>query len=191
MAISPRSLFEYLNDLDERPFLILAFDGKLDDTQRLAYAKVIEAKDPDRAEWLRLEVQLHSHPTSDTNVHRRYVELGRKAGYDFLKIIRRNDVFNCGKATNEPRRVRFSFVCDKRWETLHPTDTPDIRHCNICNERVHHCTTVREAETHARAGHCIAVANTLVEKATGNNYHNMVGRPDPIGDWSSKLFPSE
>lgn len=191
MTNNPRSLFEFLNDIGERPFLLLAFDGKIDNAQRLAYAQVLEAKDPERAEWLRLEVQLHSHPTDDVNVHRRYGELGRKAGYDFLRIMRRNNVFNCGKGPKEPRRVRFSFVCDKRWETLNPSDVPNVRHCSICNERVHQCSTVQDAESHARAGHCIAVPNSLVEKAAGRNYQNMVGRPDPIGDWSEKLFPDE
>lgn len=191
MTVKPRSLFEFLNDLDERSFLILAFDGKLDDAQRLAYANVLEAKDPERAEWIRLEVQLHSRPTNDTNVHQRYGELGRQVGYDFLKIMRRNDVFNCGNAPPESRRIRFRFVCDKRWETLHPTDKPDVRHCSVCNEHVHQCTTVPEAETHARAGHCIAVSSDLVQKATGRNYSAMVGRPDPIGDWSAKLFSDE
>lgn len=191
MTINPRSLFEYLSDEQERPFLLLAFDGKLDNLKRLDYAKVLEAKDPARAEWLRLEVQLYSQPTNDPNVHRRYGELGRQAGYDFLKIMRRNDVLNCGKGAKEPRRIRFSFVCDKRWETLHPTENADVRHCNVCNERVHHCTTVPEAENHARAGHCIAVSFALVDKAAGGGYRNAVGRPDPIGDWSEKLFPED
>jgi len=180
-----------LGDENERPFLLLAFEGKLDDPQRLAYAKVLDGKDPGRAEWLRLEVQLHSQATSDPNVHRRYGELGRQAGYDFLKIMRRSDVLNCGKGAHEPRRVRFTFICDKRWESLHPTETDNVRHCSVCNEKVHHCTTVPEAENHARAGHCIAVSYSLVDKAAGGGYRNAVGRPNPVADWSEKLFPDD
>jgi uncharacterized protein (TIGR02996 family) len=191
MTINPKTLFEYLSDETERPFLLAAFDGKLDDTQRLAYAQVLDSKDPARAEWLRLEVQLNAKPTADVAVHQKYAELGRQVGSDFRKMVRRNDVLNCGKGAKEPRHIRFTFICDKRWETLLPTENPNERHCNACNERVHHCQTVPEAERHARAGHCIAVSYALVDKAAGGGYRNAVGRPNPIGDWAEQLFPNE
>lgn len=191
MSTNPRTLFDYLNDEGERPYLLAAFDGKLDDAGRLAYAQWLEQRDPLRAEWLRLDVQLHSQGSTDGNVHRRYMELGRHFAYDYRRVMRRNDVLNCGKGASEPRRVRFSFICDKRWETLLPTDKPGERDCNACNTRVYQCSTVTEAEMHARAGHCIAVSYDLVDKAAGGGYRNAVGRPDPIGDWSEKLFPGE
>ena len=191
MSTKPRTLFDYLGDESERPYLIAAMDGKLDDAGRLAYAQLLEDRDPLRAEWIRLEVQLHVQATADLDVHRRYAELGRYSAYDFRRIMRRNDVLNCGKAATEPRRVRFSFVCEKRWETLLPTENARERHCNACNSRVYHCTTVPEAELHAKAGHCIAVSFSLVDKAAGGGFRNAVGRPDPIGDWGGKLFPEE
>lgn len=191
MSPRPRTLFEYLSDEEERPYLLAAMEGKLDDTGRLAYAQMLEHREPARAEWIRLEVQLHSQGSSDVNVHRRYSELGRTLGYDFLRMMRRKDVLNCGKGATEPRRVRFSFICDRRWETLLPTETPGERHCNACNSRVYQCSTVREAEAHAHAGHCIAVSYDLVDKAAGGGYRNAVGRPDPIRDWSEKLFPEK
>jgi uncharacterized protein (TIGR02996 family) len=191
MSTRPRSLFEYLNNEEERPHLLAAIDGKLDDAGRLAYAQVLDHRDPLRAEWLRLDVQLHNQGTTDVDVHRRYMELGRQFGYELLRILRRKDVLNCGKGASEPRRVRFSFICDKRWETLLPTESPGERHCNACSSRVYQCSTVREAETHALAGHCIAVSSNLVNKASGRDYHAVVGRPNPVADWGDKLFPEQ
>jgi uncharacterized protein (TIGR02996 family) len=191
MAKTFRSLFEYLSDDEERPYLIPAMEGKLDDAKRLAYAALLDGRDPARAEWIRLEVALQAQATADKNVHRRFGELGREVGYEFQRIMRRTDVLNCGQGANEPRRVRFAFICEKRWETLHPTENASVRHCNACDSRVFHCSTVREAEIHARAGHCIAVSYDLVDKAAGGGYRNAVGRPDPVGDWSEKLFPED
>ena len=191
MARTNRSIFEYLNDDEERPYLLPAMEGKLDDTRRLAYATLLDKRDPIRAEWIRLEVALQAQATTDTNVHRRFIELGREIGYEFLRMMRRKDVLNCGQGANETRRVRFSLICEKRWETLRPTESPTVRHCHACDSRVYHCSTVNEAETQARAGHCIAVSYDLVDKAAGGGYLNAVGRPDPVRDWSENLFPND
>jgi uncharacterized protein (TIGR02996 family) len=189
MSKPPRSIFEYLSDEAERPYLIAAMDGKLDDTGRLDYAQFLSNRDPVRAEWIRLEVKLHAQATDDADVHQRYTELGREVGYDFRRVMRRRNILNCGSAASEPRRVRFSFVCERKWETLHPTEDAAVRHCNSCDSRVYQCATVKEAEAHARAGHCIAVPLEIVHSGAARNYKNMLGRPDPIGDWAEKMFP--
>lgn len=191
MSTKPRSLFDHLNDAAERPFLVEAFSGQLDDAKRLAYAQVLDTRDPIRAEWLRLEVQLQATATHDVGTHRRFRELSRQIGHEFAHMFRRNDILNCGGAAKEPRKVRFSFICEKRWETLLPTESSAERHCSACDSRVYRCSTVREAENHALAGHCIAVSYDLVDKAAGGGYRNAVGRPDPVGDWKEKLFPNE
>lgn len=191
MATKPRSMFEYLNDETERPFLLKLFNRQLDDAGRAEYANVLDTRDPKRAEWLRLEMRLQARATNDETEHQRFRELSRAVGYDFLRLMRRNDVLNCGNAVNEPRRVRFAFICDKRWETLLPTENANERHCNACNMRVYHCSTVNEAQARAVAGHCIAVSHELVEKAAGGGYLNAVGRPDPVRDWAENLFSGE
>jgi len=191
MSTKRRTIFEYLSDEAERPYLLAAMDGKLDDAGRLAYARLLDDRDPLRAEWVRLEVQLHNQATANPDVHGRYVELARECGGDYMRMMRRNSVLNCGKDKTEPRKVRFTFVCEKRWETLPPTENSRERHCNACDSRVYHCATVPEAELHARAGHCIAVSYDLVDKAAGGGYRNAVGRPNPIADWGEKLFPEE
>ncbi len=191
MTTKPRSIFEYMSDEAERPFFLAAFEGKLDDAKRAAYAQVLDSRDPIRAEWLRLEMQLHATATRDVEVHQRFRELSRSIGYEFSRTFRRNDVLNCGGARNEPRKVRFAVICEKRWETLLPTENAGERHCNACNSSVYHCSTLKEAETHAYAGHCIAVSYDLVDKGAGGGYRNAVGRPDPVRYWSDKLFPDE
>lgn len=191
MSRGTRSFFEYMNDEVERPFLIKLLNGGLDDLARLDYANVLDSRDPERAEWLRLEVRLYSQATADESIHRRFLELSRVMGYEFQRLMRRSDVLNCGNALKEPRRIRFAFVCDKRWEVLLPTENAHERHCNACNMRVYHCATVNEAQAHAVAGHCISVSNVLVENAAGGGYRNAVGRPDPVRDWSENLFPGE
>jgi uncharacterized protein (TIGR02996 family) len=191
MTTKPRSIFEYLNDESERPYIIAALEGKLDDPQRLAYAELINDRDPARAEWIRLEVRLNAEATEDQAIHRRFAEVRRTIGADFVRFMRRKDILNCGSGSKEARQVRFSFLCERRWETLHPTEEASVRHCNSCDSRVYQCTTVPEAEAHARAGHCIAVSSDIVDKAAGGGYRNAVGRPDPVADWGRKLFPEE
>lgn len=191
MARTYRTIFEYLSDNEERPYLLSAMEGKLDDPQRLVYATLLDKRDPIRAAWIRLEVALQAQATTDTNIHRRFIDLGREIGYDFLRMMRRKDVLNCAQGAKETRRVRFSLICEKRWETLSPTESSAVRHCHACDSRVYHCSTVNEAETHARAGHCIAVSYELVDKAAGGGYRNAVGRPDPVRDWSENLFPND
>ena len=191
MTKQNRSFFDYLGDEDERPFLLAAMNCKLDDAARGEYVELLEVKDPIRAEWLRLGVELHQHATDDTSVHQRLAALGRQINYDFKRVFDHENIINCGNAKNEKPRVRFSLVCDKRWETLLPTEEDSVRHCNECQTQVHYCHTVREAEAHARAGNCIAVPILLTDQAAGGNYRNAVGRPDPIGDWGDRLFPND
>lgn len=191
MSNQPLSIFEYLRDDDERPFLLAAFDGKLDNAKRAEYARVLETRDPIRAEWLRLEMQLHETATSDVRVHERFRELSRQISHDYRQALRRNDILNCGKGATEPRRIRFTFICEKRWETLLPTTNAKERHCDSCNSRVYHCSTLKEANDHALAGHCIAVSFDLVDKGAGGGYRNAVGRPNPVRYWSESLFPEE
>lgn len=46
--------------------------------------------------------------------------------------------------------------CDKRWESLAPTEDVDVRHCGVCAKDVHFCRTDEETIRHALARHCIA-----------------------------------
>lgn len=183
----PRRLNEYLRSDDERPFIHKAYDHALGDADRLAYARLLEPTDPERAEWLRLEVALHSRATDDPAVLARFIALARRIGFDFANVLLRDVIMNCGSdgAKKETPRVRFAFVCTKRWETLAPTDSESVRSCQQCNERVYYCDTVADAETRAFAGQCIAIPKQLSD---GGVQEEMLGRPDPVRDWADRLF---
>jgi hypothetical protein len=183
----PRRIADYLRSGDERPFIHKAFDHALGDADRLAYARLVEPTDPERAEWLRLEVALHSRATDDPAVLARFIELARKIGFDFANVLLRDMIMNCGSdgAKKEAPRVRFAFACTKRWETLAPTDSESVRFCQQCKERVYYCDTVADAEARAFAGQCIAIPKPLSD---GGVRSEQLGRPDPVRDWADRLF---
>lgn len=189
MAESQRRITEYLQADDERPFIHKAFDHALDDPGRLAYAQLLAERDPERAEWLRLEVALHARATEDPAVLARFLELAHAIGLDYANVMLRDVIMNCGSddAKQEARPVRFAFRCTKRWETLAPTDRGSVRYCQQCKESVYYCDTVADAETRAFAGQCIAIPKPLSD---GGGYQGeaVMGRPDPVRDWADRLF---
>ncbi|MDC0716652.1 FHA domain-containing protein [Nannocystis bainbridge] len=187
MAEEPRRIAEYLRLDDERPFIHKAFDQTLGDADRLAYAALVEGRDPERAEWLRLEVALHSKATDDPAVLTRFVALAREIGRDYADALLREAIMNCGSegARQAAPRVRFAFACPKRWETLAPSDSESVRMCQQCNERVYYCETVADAEVRAFAGQCIAIPKPLTD---GGVRTVQLGRPDPVRDWADRLF---
>jgi len=185
---APARIADYLASDAERPFLHKVFAGTLADDDRLAYAQLVEAEDPERAEWLRLEVALHARPADDPAVIARFIELAHKIGLDYANLLLRATILNCGSEAlrAQPRRVRFAFACSKRWQTLAPTDAGAIRFCQQCNERVYFCDTIADAETRALAGQCIAIPKALSDGGGGES--EVLGRPDPVGEWAGRLF---
>jgi hypothetical protein len=181
-------LSDYLELEDERPYLLRAWEDKLGDEDRIAYAAVVERRDPARAQWLRLELQLHAQATSDPQVLARFIALGKQIGMDYANLLLRESILNCGKAHGEPPRVRFAFACPKRWHTLLPTVDATVRLCQHCNETVYYCGDVATAAERARAGQCIAIPRELSD---GGVESLVLGRPDPVGDWAERLFPAD
>jgi hypothetical protein len=184
------SLFQLLDDPVEQPFLVRALNerGGLDDDARRRYAAAIYAQAPERAEWLRLEVALHRAASPDPSVRARFDELTALCPPQWIELLRRDLLLNCGRAADERPRVRFTFECERRWESLAPTDDPRVRHCDECGESVHFADTVVEAEALARAGRCISVPGALARSASGRSVDKVVGRPDPIAWWADRIF---
>jgi hypothetical protein len=185
------TLFDYLADERERPWLVRALERTLDDAEREAYAALVAPHDPDRAAWLRLEVALHASAAADPADRARFDRLADACAVDWVRILRRDTVLNCGAAVDRPRRVRFAFVCERGWETLAPTADARVRACDDCRRDVHRCDSLAEAEAHARRGDCIAVPRDLVAGIDGFDARHMVGRPDPVGHWAERLFRDE
>jgi hypothetical protein len=52
--------------------------------------------------------------------------------------------------------ITFRFQCPKLWSELTQTESPDTRHCSVCDCDVFFCKTDEETIEHAKAGHCIA-----------------------------------
>lgn len=188
-ALRPNmSVYELMQREDEGPFLHKAFEGRLDDDARVAYAAVVEPRDPARAEWLRLELQLHAHATSDPEVLARFIALSRQIGMEYVNVLLREAILNCGKGKDARPRVRFAYACPKRWHTLRPTQDDAVRHCQQCNEMVYYCGDVATAAERARAGQCVAIPKELSD---GGVESLVLGRPDPVGMWAERLFPED
>lgn len=173
---------------DERPYLLKAWENRLGDDDRVAYAAIVERRDPARAEWLRLELELHAHATADPEVLARFIALARQIGMDYANLLLREQILNCGQGKDARPRVRFAFACPKRWHTLRPTEDDAVRHCQHCNEKVYYCGDVAAAAERARAGQCVAIPRELSD---GGVESLVLGRPDPVGDWAERLFPDD
>ena len=88
------------------------------------------------------------------------------------------DVQGCG----HPAASHFSFVCPRSWEGLAPTDSPNVRSCELCREKVYLVEDDAALIEHTEARHCIALRITYergrLEEATREVH--FVGRPKPI-----------
>jgi uncharacterized protein (TIGR02996 family) len=60
-------------------------------------------------------------------------------------------------ATRDATRIAMELVCPQRWDRLAPTAQASVRHCAACKRNVTYCTTVREAQSVASNGGCIAI----------------------------------
>ena len=87
---------------------------------------------------------------------------------DQLCNMETGDVWNCPNA--------FEFVCPRYWESLEPTADPAVRHCGVCQQSVHRCTTPLEFVSHAELGHCVAIPEGYTPLSVGME---LVGRPSP------------
>jgi uncharacterized protein (TIGR02996 family) len=139
------------------------------DDARLVYADWLEEQgDPvstAKAEFLRVTVQLGRVKGTrgwKKARRKRLQELAADLDTAWLAVVSRLPVEMCpGKrmAAESRRnyRVRFDYLCDRRWEDMQATDDRAVRFCDACKKNVHYCDTIMEAREHAQEGHCIAV----------------------------------
>ena len=59
------------------------------------------------------------------------------------------ELWNCENA--------FEFVCLRKWESLRPTESPDIRYCEVCSQNVYLCETPLEFVSQGNLGRCVAI----------------------------------
>lgn len=51
----------------------------------------------------------------------------------------------------------FAFPCPKVWEGLESTSDPTVRHCSVCNQKVHLAITEEDFRRYSEQGMCVAV----------------------------------
>ena len=154
---------------DEADFLRRLLENPADDTVRLVYADWLDERGGEenaaKANFLRLTARL-LEPAVPEGTHdelrKRMQPLAAKLPTDWLAVVSRLQVEQCGAKRAEERRGRrisllFDFVCDKRWDELAVTSDNGVRFCGKCKEHVHYCDTITEAREHAQQGHCVAV----------------------------------
>ena len=121
----------------------------------LVYADWLEEHDnPDHAEFLRVMArrgELQNTQPEWYTVEARLAELRAALAPVWVEVFDRPKIENCQMSP------AFRFKCPKQWEALKVTGEPAVRHCDACDENVHYCHTLKEAQAHARQGHCVAV----------------------------------
>ena len=99
-----------------------------------------------------------------------------------------SEIFNCGQAKQKEELVRFKYQCPKQWQELQETQNESVRFCDLCQENVFYCTDKKEADIHARQGHCIAIDRQLSSDVYNQYTPLTLGRPDTHGYWANDIF---
>jgi uncharacterized protein (TIGR02996 family) len=139
---------------EDRAFIraILANPAEL--SAWLVYADWLDEHDnPVHAEFLRLMAQRGQFNNTQPawyETEERLTELRAVLDPNWIAVFDRPKIENC--------ELAFRFQCPKQWEQLKVRGTdPAVRHCDSCNKPVYYCSTLPEAQGHARQGHCVAV----------------------------------
>lgn len=140
--------------IEDRAFIRTILSNPAELSSWLVYADWLDEHDnPIHAEFLRLMVrqgQLQNTELEWYTVNERLEELRAVLDPNWVAVFDRPKIENCPAA--------FRFQCPKQWENLKVSGRdPAVRHCTACAKPVYYCTTLSEAQDHARQGHCVAV----------------------------------
>jgi uncharacterized protein (TIGR02996 family) len=123
-----------------------------DDSIRLAYADWLDEQQRPGGAFLRAEAELNALAKQDAAREQLFdqlllmtVDLPR----DWLATVSRADLTGCD--------VQFEFRCPKTWESLRPTDAPNVRYCSECNQSVHFVYELDELRELATKNLCAAI----------------------------------
>jgi uncharacterized protein (TIGR02996 family) len=151
---------------EDAAFVRSLLDNPSDALTRLVYADWLEEQgDPAstvRAEFLRTEDEWAALPESDErrlSLQARLQELAGAIDSGWLAVVARTPLENCS--------VRFAYACPLRWDNLTPTADRNVRFCSACEQHVHYCATLAEAQHHAWSGECVAI-DTRVAREPGD-----------------------
>ena len=156
------------------------------------YADYLVGQGDVRGEWLTLAIQLvpPRAPSDDLEARRqRLAQLEGQISREWRgMMLDVSGIFNCGDSAAADPVVRFAYACPRAWESLVPTDDPDVRHCDTCQQAVTLCPTRERAEQMAREGACIAVPGVLAGDVFRDVTRTMMGRPNPVATWGARIF---
>ena len=179
---------------DEGPLFKKLLDRPNDLAHRRDYERFLRERNDPRAELMALTNRM-LEGILDAEERRaitaRVAELAGPPGVDLWGdlVVRTVRLYNCGQATNQAPRVRFTFECPQSWGSLRPTEDEKVRFCEACETAVVRCSSIDEAEKQARLGACIAVPASLAQSAVERQGPLMVtGRPDFPSRWADQLF---
>ncbi|MBO0696789.1 MAG: TIGR02996 domain-containing protein [Zavarzinella sp.] len=131
----------------------------------MVYADWLDERGDDpsahKARFLRMTARL---VTARSKLGRRYWEEKLRAAgpgleAQWLAVVSKVPIEACSSL--------FAFRCPKRWEALHATDDPKVRHCDTCNKLVHFSSNIADARWHASRGECVALS-VIVQRAPGD-----------------------
>lgn len=159
----------------ERVFLRSLAKDPRDHVTRGVYADWLEEHRPPqaepKAEFLRTTVvaaQLAADDKDRAALNQRLHALAATLPAKWLSVVSCLPVENCHvcekTSADISRESPFHFLCDRRWEDLHPTDSKAVRFCDSCREQVHFCPTLDEARLHSESGHCVALSPHLARR---------------------------
>ena len=149
-------------------FLKQIIENPADDSPRSVYADWLEERGDPRAEFLRLQLRLHSSDKDDqqrNEIREQLRRLARKFDRDWVMQLELTSIENCPRTGKRRRQIEFEFACPRQWDQLEPTDDDEIRTCQVCREYVFYCRSVREAQHLAAFGACVAIDSTVEREA--------------------------
>ncbi len=172
---------------EDRAFIRSILDYPEDFTVWLAYADWLDERGDPRAEFLRLMVDHRRAPAGSAEAARigeRLLELRATLDAGWILVFDTVDVANC------PASSGWAFRCPKTWDSLAPTDVPDIRICHDCKSPVFYCHTVEEARQFASAGQCIALSSRSEQRYEPEREVVLLGELLPGPDDEYEIGPA-
>lgn len=138
---------------DDRAFIRAILTNPAELTAWLVYADWFDDHNaPERAEFLRLQVERSQLPPDDPRrgtIDARLGELRELVHGGWAAVFDRPMIENCDE--------HFAFKCPLKWENLKLTANHQVRHCDACDKDVRYCNTVLEARGYASEGRCVTV----------------------------------
>jgi len=146
------------NAMQEKSLLSAILADPDNPSARFVYADWLEEQgteiQSDQAEFLRLECQFTkklNQGATDLTLLQALRELATDLNPDWTALVSRLPIENCTGRQG----------CPGRWECLERTTDSRIRHCQVCQAVVYHCTSIQVAQMHLHSGDCMVLDHQI------------------------------